>query len=190
MCLCVGCGAHAGAHSERYAILGSLGQDFGQVDPELSVPVLSCASCRVNHDTTAVVDTYAIGDDRRLGSAAVLLRIEAAYVFVFQVAIGDEVGPTYNLCLTLLHEHHAFHGHVRPVGTLDGVEVSKALFLGHQLQVNGVNITVLREVLFTPATLWAFNQVRFFLVGVPLTFCNVAVEEETWCTFRNCHNQL
>ena len=63
MSLCVGRSIHAGAISERQTILRALGQNLRKVDPELSVPVLSSTGCRVNHDTTASVNTYAISND-------------------------------------------------------------------------------------------------------------------------------
>ena len=98
-------------------ILGTLGKILRTVDPELSIPVLRNRRFRVNLDTTATIDTYAIFNNRSNGTATSLLRIEAAlstrlnsdmghvntimcfwqdafFIRTFHIAINNKVNPT------------------------------------------------------------------------------------------------
>ena len=173
---------------ELHAILGSFRKNLGEVDPELRIPVLCGIVGSLHHDTTALVDTDTIIDDRRqhLGGGS-LFGEEAAHVVAFHVTVGDKVGPSHHLGFALALKLHAGDGDICPVGTLDGMQVGEALLLGHFLQVDDVSLAINSEETVSPSPLRVLQKVGLSFVGIVLSLINRTIEKEARSTLRDSH---
>ena len=188
MRLCIDSSINSGAIVEFHTILRSLGKNFGQINPELRIPVLCGIVGGLHHDATALVNTDTIIDDRRQHlSRRSLLGEEATHVVAFHVTVGDKVGPAHHLSLALAFEFHAGDGDICPVGTLDGMQVGEALLLCHFLQVNDVSLTLYSEEAVGPSTLRVLQKVRLGFVGIVLSLINRTIEKEARSTLRDSH---
>ena len=194
VCLRRNCGILLSTIVEAYAILSSCGYRFIEAEPELVVIVIGCLVASSNHNTARAVDTHTVGNlgvNHLSGIVTnVYLGKEAAHVVAFHVAVVDQVGPAYLLGLALTLNFHALDVNVCPVGSLDGVQMGKALLLDHQFQVDGVCVTVLREILRRPTASGVVNKMGLCLILIPLTLGHITVKEKAGCSIGHRDNEL